>query len=1082
MVADLHLDTHRGFLSFAILILTGTKLVLAQNDCTGVECQPLVNCIEEVKEEGSCCPTCAQFGCTCEGYQYYDCLNVGFKDGKVPEGESYFVDFGSTECSCPSGGGRISCDFIPCPELPPNCIDIIQPVDGCVQCGRIGCTHGDEKYEAGYTFHMSLCKFCHCPNTGGELMCYDIPDCDLELDNSTPHTDTLDGDLDKQYDYPYSHEQDSLELANTEFVEKTNNYKRNAMLEDSILDYDDDMDETLQSLSTTVQPVKLTDFTTIGNEMHLSSERTRLGVSDVTVHTTESSTTTASTTLTTTTESLPTIKPTTATTPPMTTYKTTRAPTDTSTARMTSSTVILTTSKGSDDEITTTQPDKQDVMGSHNQTQVMPKEEEFPSVSSPGNTTTNRELGKLDLQINNEKHTISPLSKDVFPEEEERGSMTLDMKSTPASVLPIAVEESHSQTSLTELNTHLTQDLDKWGLPNDILNNSRPYEGSSKDLIETCCTEGQQWSIDNGECENMPSSASEDCRLVKKQCCTSYLKENTCIAGMVAAKEDGICFPAENDMCQRSYFKLCCDCCSLGLKLRREGHSCESNLNLGYPCNNMMILCCNGEEQLIAPDINVPLKPEPTLAPKRDIDECVQNKHTCVKGERCINTVGSFVCIQEVICDTGYTLADGICKDIDECVQNKHTCVKGERCINTVGSFVCIKEVMCDTGYTLADGICKDIDECAATQGPCKQGFNCLNTMGSYVCQKKQLNCKRGYKSDENGTICLDIDECKTGAHNCSNEQSCYNLPGTYRCDCKMGYRYDSIRKSCIDINECWIYPGRLCHHTCENTVGSYKCSCFAGFQLADDGKRCEDVNECEKNPCNQECTNVYGSYQCYCKEGYKLGVDGISCEDIDECVQGLGSHCVFACVNTPGSYQCACPETGYTKSANGLSCKDIDECEIGTHNCTSTEECYNVHGSYKCLSYECPENYRRVSNTQCERITCFNYQDCQNTPVRISYHRLNFPVNVMVPAQIFRIGPSPAYAGDNILMDIKKGNEENYFSARKFNPYTGILHLQRPIKKSKDFLLDVEMKLFRQGVVTTFLSRIYIFITSPTS
>ncbi|KAG9464610.1 hypothetical protein GDO78_019667 [Eleutherodactylus coqui] len=168
--------------------------------------------------------------------------------------------------------------------------------------------------------------------------------------------------------------------------------------------------------------------------------------------------------------------------------------------------------------------------------------------------------------------------------------------------------------------------------------------------------------------------------------------------------------------------------------------------------------------------------------------------------------------------------------------------------------------------------------------------------------------------------------------------------------------------------------------------------------------------------------------------------------------------------------------------SANGLTCKDIDECEIGTHNCSSSEECFNVQGSHKCQSFDCPENYRRVSNMQCERINCFNYQDCQNTPVRISYHRLNFPTGVMVPAQIFRISPSPAYSGDNIIMDIKNGNEENYFSVRKLNPYTGILYLQRPLRKPKDFLLDVEMKLYRQGTVTTFLSRIYIFITAPVS
>lgn len=100
---------------------------------------------------------------------------------------------------------------------------------------------------------------------------------------------------------------------------------------------------------------------------------------------------------------------------------------------------------------------------------------------------------------------------------------------------------------------------------------------------------------------------------------------------------------------------------------------------------------------------------------------------------------------------------------------------------------------------------------------------------------------------------------------------------------------------------------------------------------------------------------------------------------------------------------------------------------------------------------------------------------------MRITYYQLNFQTNIMVPAHIFRIGPSPAYAGDNIILTINKGNEENYFSTRRLNSYTGIVYLQRQVKEPKDFLLDVEMKLWRQGTYTTFLAKIYIFITAHT-
>lgn len=161
-----------------LLLLLSISGCLCQKDCTGVDCPVLDNCIEEVLDTGACCATCVKTGCMCEGYQYYDCISAGFKNGKVPEGEAYFVDFGSTECSCPQGGGRISCHFIPCPEIPANCIELTEPADGCIQCARVGCAHGDQKYEAGHSFQIDSCQVCHCPSGGGDLMCYPIPNCD----------------------------------------------------------------------------------------------------------------------------------------------------------------------------------------------------------------------------------------------------------------------------------------------------------------------------------------------------------------------------------------------------------------------------------------------------------------------------------------------------------------------------------------------------------------------------------------------------------------------------------------------------------------------------------------------------------------------------------------------------------------------------------------------------------------------------------------------------------------------------------------------------------------------------------------
>ncbi|KAI3369245.1 hypothetical protein L3Q82_007788 [Scortum barcoo] len=481
--------------------------------------------------------------------------------------------------------------------------------------------------------------------------------------------------------------------------------------------------------------------------------------------------------------------------------------------------------------------------------------------------------------------------------------------------------------------------------------------------------------------------------------------------------------------------------CHQGYILQQDGHTCAP--------------VTPGEDNRVREDRPAVVPTETTTTSTNSttttnpahLNPCAENG-PC--SQQCTVVAGQAHCS----CFPGFLLmTDGhMCEDIDECVLQTDNCGMGFLCENTVGSFLCNAKHKCISGFTQdSHGNCIDINECSNLSEPCNSGFNCINTVGSYICQMKSIMCSQGYHTSLDGAKCDDIDECQMGTHRCGVGQICHNLPGSYRCDCQTGYQYDTLRKVCTDVDECWLYPGRLCAQTCENTPGSYHCSCTAGFSLGFDGKNCEDVNECDKNPCSQECANIYGSYQCYCRQGYYLKEDGHTCEDIDECSQSIGNLCAFQCVNVAGSYQCACPVHGYIMSANGRTCKDIDECTAGTHNCSYGQTCYNLQGSFRCLSFECPNNYKKVSDTRCERINnCpSNSLDCQNSPIRITYYQLSFQTNIIIPAQIFRIGPSPAFSGDHILISIIRGNEEGYFSTRKLNSFTGAVYLQR--QKSSD-------------------------------
>ncbi|GCC28832.1 fibulin-1 isoform X2 [Chiloscyllium punctatum] len=662
--------------------------------------------------------------------------------------------------------------------------------------------------------------------------------------------------------------------------------------------------------------------------------------------------------------------------------------------------------------------------------------------------------------------------------------------------------------------------------------------------INACCSNGLEWASEKENCASLPYTLEEPfCRIAQEECCWVKLEEMHCAYGINMARENHACEVQSTNSGNYNMLKKCCQCCLLGKGAKANGLNCEANPALGYQCGQVFRACCVGDQEDISlPDAGNNIEGLSTAAMHNqstgssqlgkplfeledpflndqcrgggrcqqrctdtatsvdcscfdgyklrsdnvtceDINECLSLPHPCQAGQRCINTVGSYQCLREIGCGTGYELTENNqCKDIDECEIGTHNCGSNFVCQNTQGSFRCRPKMQCGTGFLQdALGNCIDINECTNTVLPCQVGYTCINSIGSYSCKRNVVNCGRGYRLSADGSHCGDIDECVGLQNPCGEGHSCINSPGSFHCDCKVGYYFNSISRTCVDENECRRYPGRLCAHNCENTPGSYYCSCSKGFKLSADARNCEDVNECEHNPCSQECANVYGSYQCYCRRGYQLSdADGITCEDIDECALPAGGNiCSYRCVNTPGSFQCACPVAGYTLASNGRNCQDINECITGRHNCSGTETCFNVQGSFRCLTFECPENYQKSRDVRCERLPCNENKECQSLPLRITYYYLTFPTNIQVPTNVFRFGPSHAVAGDNILLSITHGNEDNYFNTQELNNHSGIVFVQQQISEPRDFLLTVEMKLLRHGITNIFIAKIYIVVTA---
>lgn len=172
----------------------------------------------------------------------------------------------------------------------------------------------------------------------------------------------------------------------------------------------------------------------------------------------------------------------------------------------------------------------------------------------------------------------------------------------------------------------------------------------------------------------------------------------------------------------------------------------------------------------------------------------------------------------------------------------------------------------------------------------------------------------------------------------------------------------------------------------------------------------------------------MFGSYQCYCRRGYQLSdIDGLTCEgkDAESSVLVAGDiYCtslfLISCCPSCLRHRWVRPShrrpylflslsqhagqlplflsrqrlhlglkwsqlSGYgdlvgTSHSSTLtdfgerSCilmfffknsfADVDECLTGTHTCAENQSCFNIQGGFRCLSFECPNNYRRVGET----------------------------------------------------------------------------------------------------------------------
>ena len=349
------------------------------------------------------------------------------------------------------------------------------------------------------------------------------------------------------------------------------------------------------------------------------------------------------------------------------------------------------------------------------------------------------------------------------------------------------------------------------------------------------------------------------------------------------------------------------------------------------------------------------------------------------------------------------------CVDLNECKWTAlNTCTFSEICVNTVGSYQCVENKdpfgHCSSGNCHPKAVCtpgqtEDDFLCDCADGYEGDGF--LKTPRfSLVAEGYGQKEKGEGKKKKKKKGCVDINECQRGMDHChSIGKFCVNTDGSYHCvdDAAVDHPCGSGAHDCHHLARCEVSP---------QSKSGYICKCNHGFsgngreskraltgEIVANGSPsgCADINECKFGHHNcalgQFCHNTIGGFKCIgvaqsptpceaisgtpqdCAVGMKcVHTENGSpkCIDKDECVE-QADPCPYgkSCVNTIGSFSCIAgaaasdpcesnpcsnePGTACVSHGNTFACVDENECVTG-HDCRHGEICYNTDGGYVCV------------------------------------------------------------------------------------------------------------------------------------